>query len=272
MYDKLAENLKLAYDALAEITATDGNTYYISLTVDETKLKHCSIYLCPQINLNKNKMEVIMKKTALILAVIFTFMTLTACSENNAENTLYSKGTERVSDDSHSTTESTVKDSFKRIEHSYDSVVCNFNYDQKEAVNDLRITLDIPDYLVEFDDGNKNCPDYVSYDKELGGYTRTFEMLNVHKVDRDFVMDESLLVKTRSAGVVNIANDHKYDISKGVTDTGYDYVLFEDLRHGFFDIAYIRISDEYIAAFMYSDDMEHYALMRHCLNSVQIVK
>lgn len=212
-------------------------------------------------------MEIIMKKKAFIIAVILCFLAFSACDERKDE-----RKTENQTDFQETTTprdETDVKDGFKRIEYNYDSVINNFDLGQITPEKDLHVTIDIPDYLIAAVE-TENCDSYVRYVKDTNYTTRAFEILNAFKVDGDFVMDETIHTKSNLGHMTT--NHHKYEISKGTTDLGYDYVLYEDSNDGYFIYIYVRVADNYILAFNYSDTTEHCDLVKESFNSIRLSK
>ena len=229
-----------------------------------------------------------MKKIALLIALILCLVSITACAGNLGEisnddtkppiensNEMSSSEAEKDDTDFNTAenTEIPVENGMQRIEYTIESAVFNFNWGEINSVDNIELTIDIPEHMLKEED-IPNCKTYLRYDKNSADYLRGFVFDGTFEVDPDYVMDESIHNKTDISGIGD-AYTSGFEVTNGKTTAGYEYILYEKSNEDndeYFSYVYIRISDSYIISLNYSDELVNYDYLQKSINSINICK
>ena len=105
---------------------------------------------------------------------------------------------------------------------------------------------------------------YVIWNNETQRSESVLFFRNFYKVEKDFVLDETIQEKASAWYMLNLTEDKYPKGEKKVTLKGYEYVIYPTAEN-----VYIRLSDEYILQFYYSSTLVSEEIIYQVINSFE---
>lgn len=196
-----------------------------------------------------------MKKLSLILVAVAVVFSLTSCTgdKTNAESDAVAGG---ASDSVYGG---------NKVTHTITSVIEEFDYAKEINLGSSapKVSFTIPE------EWKGSGAAYESYDKRISGYTRTFEIYDLFKVDESFIMSDKLISLCRFNKIFSKKLIDALSMSEGETDTGYNYAVFiTQTADTYLMIAFVRVAPELILPFSVVLPADGEVTAQRCLNSV----
>ncbi len=214
---------------------------------------------------------------AMILAVATVFFLASSCKNRDPSPT---DGAESTANKDHVSSDCTTKangdgEQTYTFVSKIDSAIINFDYGTQSPIDPIYVSFDIPSYVTDTDKMGDDATVLYRYSASMDMEVPALEIHGCFfKVKPDFDMDATVHSYTDAGGSWFDLTDAGYTVTEGTAASGCGYVLYET-EYPAFDLynahVYLRLTDDYIFKFKFTDEKTNYEYLQKIIDSVTLV-